>query len=79
MFCRFIYNLVSVRQVWCRYEEIEVFLAFQRAATGRTELYVIRYLRRRIGGDQFPRMQDNSVRKRCVHFFCYGLGRGIFE
>jgi len=52
-------------------------LAFQKAATGQcTEPYVVRYLRLRIGGGQLPRVQDNSVRRRCVHFFCYGLDRG---
>ena len=30
MFCHFIYNLISARQVWCRYGEIEeVFWLFK--------------------------------------------------
>jgi len=52
--------------VWCRYREIEeVFWLFKKLSQ-RTEPYVIRYLRRRIGEGQLPRMQDNSVDDVCI-------------
>ncbi|KYM83661.1 hypothetical protein ALC53_05870 [Atta colombica] len=41
LFCRFIYNLISARQVWCRYGEIkEVFWLF-KGLPQCTEPYVI--------------------------------------
>jgi len=68
--------------VWYRCEKIEEVFGFSKpkAATGqRTEPYIICHLRRHIEENQLPRVQDNSICRRCVHFFCYELGRGFLN